>query len=133
MATVAKVINRALRVIRVLDAGEAASGEDAETAIEALNDMATRWEANGLSLGWQNVSLPGDTLPAPDESHEALSFNLAVRLAAEYDVSIDAAVYAGAQTALNELRRDRITTNPLRQVAQVPAATARGVWGWRSW
>lgn len=133
MADVAKIINRALRLIKIVDAGEAATGEDAATAIEALNDMVGRWEANGLSMGWTPVSLPGDVLPAPDESHEALAYNLALRLSSEYGSEVDQLMAQRASESLAELRRDRMTTNPIKQVASVPMAVWRGYWGNRGW
>lgn len=130
---VAAIINRALRLLAVLDAAEAAEGEDAATAIEALNAMCGRWEANGLAMGWQPVDNPDDDLPAPDEAAEALAFNLAVRLAPEYNASLRADILAQADRFLMELRRDRMVSNPLRQVAQVPAPTSRYSWGYRSY
>lgn len=126
---VAQIINRALRLLKVLDAAEAAEGEDAATAIETLNALCTRWEANGLTLGWSNVSNPDDDLPAPDEAELALAYNLAVLLAPEYEAEPSRFVVEGASRYLMDLRRDRMVTNPLKQVAQVPLATARNWYG----
>ena len=126
---VAQIINRSLRLLNVLDAAEAAEGEDAATAIEGLNALCTRWEANGLTLGWQNVSNPDDDLPAPDEAELALSYNLALLLAPEYETNAKPAVVDGAARFLADLRRDRMVTNPLKQVAQVPLATSRYWYG----
>lgn len=123
---VSRVINRALRIIKVLDAGESATGEDAAGAIEALNAMLTRWEANGLSMGWTNVSLPSDDLPVPDEAEEAIAYNLALRIAPEYGIVPGRDVQSMADRFLMDVRRDRMVTNPLRQVADSPLPSIRG-------
>ena len=130
---VAQVINRALRLIKVLDAAEAAEGEDAATAIESLNAMATRWEASGLSLGWTNVSNPDDDLPAPDEAELALAFNLAILISAEYEATPSELVFNGADGFLRALRRDRLVNAPLMQrQSDLPLPGTRSQWGgWR--
>jgi len=48
--------------------------------------MCNRWEANGLALGWVNVTAPDGTMPSPTEAEEAIAYNLALRLAPEYGV-----------------------------------------------
>lgn len=127
---VAQVINRALRLIKVLDAAESAEGEDAATAIEALNAMCTRWEANGLSLGWVNVANPDEDLPAPDEAELAIAYNLALILSPEYEASPSQLVFKGAEDYLRDLRRDRIVSNPLMQrQGDLPIPSSRFRWG----
>lgn len=130
---VAKIIDRTLRVLKVLDASEAAEGEDAASAIQALNAMCTRWEASGLSMGWVNVDNPNDDLPAPDETENALVFNLALDLAPEYGIVVDQQTNDAANRYLMALRRDRIVTNPLQQRAgDLPLPATRYQWGgWR--
>ena len=50
MATAATVINRALRLIGVLAEGETTTGEQASTAVLALNQMLDSWSAERLSV-----------------------------------------------------------------------------------
>ena len=50
MATAATVINRALRLIGVLAEGETTTGEQASTALLALNQMLDSWSAERLSV-----------------------------------------------------------------------------------
>lgn len=126
MATVSKIISRSLRLLKVLDANEAASSEDAKTAIEALNAMCTRWEANGLAIGWQRVDTPDDTMPSPDEAEEAIVFNLAVRLAGEYQPPAGfQATAEGARLFLMELRRDRYASSPLTLKTDLPVSLGK--------
>jgi hypothetical protein len=50
MATAGTVINRALRLIGVLAEGETTTGEQASTALLALNQMLDSWSAERLSV-----------------------------------------------------------------------------------
>lgn len=113
MAIVSDITNRALRLLRVLDPHEAAESQDFATALVALNALAARWEADGLALGWSTVDNPEDALPAPVEAEEALAYNLAIRLRAEYGVSLDPDVVVTAREGLSALLRDRLVEMPL--------------------
>lgn len=113
MPAVAKIVARALRILRVVDSGETTPAGDFETARDALNAMLRRWEANGIALGWQEVENPTDEMPTPDEAERAIIFNLAVELRPEYGVAIDPDVIANARDGLAELRRDVLVANPL--------------------
>lgn len=126
MALVSVIVNRALRLLSVLDVNSAPEAEDEQTAIAALNAMCTRWEANGLAMGWRNVSAPDDTLPAPDEAHEALAYNLALRLAPEYGKTGDH-IALDAREFLADFRRDALVSRPLVQCSDLPRGL-NGYW-----
>lgn len=113
MASVADIVGRALRLLRVVDANEAVEASDFATAVLALNQMVRRWEADGIALGWLDVANPADTLPAPPETEEALAYNLAVRLRPEYGASLDGDVVGIAKYSLSCLLRDRLVSMPL--------------------
>lgn len=113
MTTVVQLVSRSLRLLRVLDANEAAEAEDFATAVVALNAMCTRWEANGMALGWADVTAPDEEIPVPPEAEEAVVYNLALRLRAEYGVSLDQDVVSFARQGLAEIRRDRAVEMPL--------------------
>jgi hypothetical protein len=118
MTQVITVVRHALRLLRVIDAETVPEAQQAEDAIDALNRMMTRWEADGLALGWQNVSLPESDMPTDPMCDEAIGYNLAIRLQPEYGVSLSPAVIAGAASGLASLRADMlnnrlyITTSP---------------------
>lgn len=107
------LIARSLRLLRVLDAAEAPEAEDAETALQALNQMMRRWEADGVSLGWNTIPSVTSELPIPEEAEEAVTFNLAVKLRPEYGVTIDPDVFETARRGLDTLYRDVITSSPI--------------------
>lgn len=108
-----RLVTRSLRLIGVVDAAEAPEAEDYVTALEALNAMMRRWEANGIALGWNDVDVNTEDVPAPPEALEAIIFNLAMTLGAEYGVEIRPDVAAVAARGQNELRRDVLAANPL--------------------
>lgn len=122
MATTASVVARALRLLRVLDPKEAPEAEDFETACEALNSMMQRWEANGIALGWQNVSGPKEELPIPPDAEQVVVYNLALTLRPEYGATLDPDVVAAAREGLAELRRDVLVANPLVLRQRLPRA-----------
>lgn len=113
MTQVADILRDALSHLKVQDANSAIKPIDARDGIRALNMMLRRWEANGLALGWTDVSDPTDTLPLPAEAEEAVGYNLALRLRARYGVSLDPDVIELARMGLGELRRDRMVEMPL--------------------
>lgn len=126
MATVAQITQRALRLLGVLDATENPQAEDSDSVIMALNAMMARWEANGLALGWQPVANPSDVLPTPVEADDAITYNLAVRIAPEYQTQPDAGVIGFAASLSNELKRDRMVAMPLVQCNDAPEGFRTG-------
>jgi hypothetical protein len=126
MTTVTQIVSRSLRLIKVLDPVEAAEAEDMETAMVALNAMVGRWEANGMALGWAAVTSPAGTIPLPPEAEEAVAYNLAVKLAPEYDVEPSPVVVQEARDGLAALRRDCLVSRPLVQESDLPSS--HGLW-----
>lgn len=106
MTKVADIVRDALGHLREIDANEAVEAEDARDALRALNLMMRRWEANGLALGWKDVTSVDDDLPAPPEAEEAIGYNLALKLRARYGSTLDQDVVAHANDGLAMLRAD---------------------------
>ena len=132
MTTVAAIIARSLRLIGVHDPGEPLEPSDARTGMEAMNAMCTRWEANGQSLGWSNVSKPSQEMPSPPEVDECIAFNLALVLAPEYDASVPIGVATYANERMNDLRRDNEVATPIEPILDVPTPGTGGAYrlGW---
>lgn len=123
MATVAKVVGRALRLIQVIDARQPVRASDMETAIEALNAMIRRWEADGISLGWMPNDNPSEEVLVPDEAVQAVAANLAVVLAPEYGVAVSAVVAQMETAGMNDLMRDQAVATPIRPILSVPESS----------
>lgn len=120
MATVLDIVSRSLRILGVLDVNQSVKAGDLASAIVALNGMMRRWEADGTALGWATVEAGTETLPAPDEAHDAIAYNLALRLRSEYRVSLDPDVVAFARDGLAALQRDRLVEMPIEQSLRLP-------------
>ncbi|HTH09268.1 MAG TPA: packaged DNA stabilization gp4 family protein, partial [Acidovorax sp.] len=106
MAKYADAVKRSLRLIQVINPTQQVSASDMQTGIEVLNSMLTRWEADGVALGWAPSIVPDDELSVPDEAIEAVVYNLALRLCPEYGVEPMPVVVAGAQVGMAALERD---------------------------
>lgn len=89
MTQVIDVIRDALGHLGVIDAHSAPSATDTRDAMKALNRMMNAWEADGLSVGWLDVTEPAQEMPTPIEADEAIGANLAVRLAPKYGQTVD--------------------------------------------
>lgn len=107
------ILRDALGYLRVQDASAPVEDTDARDGLRALNMMLRRWEANGLTLGWSDISAPEDVLPLPAEAEEAVGYNLAVRLASRYGVDLTPDIAAMARDGLAALRRDVKVASPL--------------------
>jgi hypothetical protein len=114
------MIFRALRILRVADANTPPAIADFETGVLALNGMLRRWEANGIALGWMDVSAPQDTLPLPPEALTPVAFNLALELRPEYGCSLDSDVVKKAYDYLTDLQRDVAVATPMQPILDVP-------------
>lgn len=108
MTQVITVVKHALRLLRVTDAEGDPEASQTVQAIDALNRMMTRWEADGIALGWQNVTQPEQLMPTPPEADEAIGYNLAVRLQPEYGAALAPTVVVLAQSGLGKLQADSI-------------------------
>lgn len=122
MSTVADIIRDALRHLRVQDPRQALSAEDARDGMRMLNLMMRRWEANGLALGWIDVTDVTEILPLPPEAEIGVGFNLAVLLRPSYGAELDPDVKEGADLYLGELERDVLRVSPIRHGASLPVA-----------
>lgn len=122
-----------MRLIGVLDPDEPLEASDVTTGMEALNAMVRRWEANGQSVGWSDVSNPSDELPSPPEVDSCIAYNLAIEIAPEYDASVPPLVAMRAAELMNDLRRDNEVATPIEPILDVPTPTGtQGAWrlGW---
>ena len=120
MAQVQTIVNRALRLLGMLDANESPEAVDTQTAIEALNALLVRWEADGVSLGWSAVASGSDTLPAPPEAEMAIAYNLAVVLRPEYGVQLAPDVIGMARDGLSRLLADVHSVDYSRLTLDLP-------------
>lgn len=130
MSTVAETVRDALLILKVADAKQPIKPVDMADGIRALNQMMRRWEADGLAMGWVDVSNPSDTLPVPAEAEQAVSLNLAMNLRPRYGVTLEQDVMAMAMAGLSSLAVD-VASSTFNRITypDLPAGEAQGVAG----
>jgi hypothetical protein len=122
---VENLVARSLRLIQVIDPQQSVKATDMSTAMDALNGMMARIEADGTALGWSPISSPSDDLPLPDEAIQAIAANLAIVLSPEYGVTPMPTVQAMALVGMENLMRDVAVSTPIQPILAVPTPTYR--------
>lgn len=86
--TARDIVEFALR--KVVGNGNTAEADEAEDALERLNDMLAMWRIDGLDIGIAGPLALGTTIAVRDEFIPAVKFNLRVACHSHYDVPVDA-------------------------------------------
>lgn len=120
---VENLVARSLRLIQVIDPLQSVKAQDMETAIDALNALMARIEADGTALGWSPVTNPSDDLPLPQEATQAIAANLSIVLAPEYGVTPLPTVQAMALSGMENLLRDVAVATPIQPILALPKPT----------
>lgn len=104
MATASDLIRRALRILRVIDAQDAMQAEDAQDALDTLNAMLAEWHE--AQIGLPDYALPTLTTEMQSDlaDREAIAYQLALRLAGEYDKELSPTDMLLAQQTMFRLR-----------------------------
>lgn len=128
------IIRDALEHLRVADSNPALDANDTATALRSLNAMMRAWEADGISLGWSDVTDATAAMPTPPEADEAIGANLAIRLAAKYGVQPSASVVAIASNGVSMLHALIASNDYARcQYDDLPMGSAQPTaGGWRA-
>lgn len=84
MATGYTIVNRALRICRVLDATDTASGAQAEDALNILNALLAEWHEAEIGLPDYSLATLETEFGGDAADQEAVAYALAKRLCSEY-------------------------------------------------
>src|SRR5687768_12001604 len=104
MATAQSVINRALRLCKVLATGEAAAAEDTEDAFSALNGLLAEWHEAEIGLPDYSFATTETELASDTADAEAIAYQLAIRIAPEYEHDLSPAILTSAAESMARLR-----------------------------
>lgn len=121
MTTVADFAKDVLGTLQVINPVQSVSAADMQTTMRFLNRFMRRMEANGVSMGWQDVDDPDQELPLPPECEFGIMYSVALVMAPQYGVEPMPAVVAGAQEFMNDLRRDQAVATPIQPILDVPS------------
>jgi len=103
MPTVKAVIKSAFKLASIVAEGETLTAEQESDGVTQFNDMLHAWKNQAIPL--EHVTLTvNDAVPYPDDHIEPIKYNLAVKLAAEYDAPIDQLKIILAAQGLEGLR-----------------------------
>lgn len=121
MTQVVEIVKDAMRHLRILAVGETPSAEDVAEGIRSLNLRMRALEADdGVAMGWQDVSNPGETLPIRVEDERAVGYLLALEMRPKFGVQLDPDVLAAAESGLAGLRARTLTTDAARIEYDLP-------------
>ena len=104
MATAQTIINRALRLCRVIDGEAAMSAYDASDALETLNAMLAEWHAAGVGLPVYSFASLTTDLASDAADREAIAYQLAMRVAPEYGAALSPEIVEIANATMSRLR-----------------------------
>src|SRR5690606_25650677 len=99
-----EIVSRAMRLCRIVDAGEALNADEAQDALATLNAMLAEWHEGGLGLPQYAFDSLQDTQDTDVADAEAMAYQLALRIAPEYGVDLSPLVLAQAARSFATLR-----------------------------
>jgi hypothetical protein len=118
------VVLDALKHLKVRAASETPAAADMADGLRALNLMVRAWEADGIALGWTDITNPADPLPQL-EYEEALGYLLALKLRAGYGVSLDPDVVQFASEGMASIRAGNAMAQHARITYDLPGCCPR--------
>lgn len=101
--TVRDLIKAALRLLRVVAAGEEPAASEMRDALEALNLLLANMKAQGADLGFAPVDL-NDDVPLPPEHVRCVKYLLAMEVSPEYSAEVSPEVAVQASESLKQLQ-----------------------------
>lgn len=121
MATAQTIINRALRLCRVLDSNIAATANECQDALEVLNAMLAEWHEAGVGLPDYSMASLSTALGSDSADSDAVAYQLAIRLAPEYGKELTPLTLGMAESSMARLRLRYF--QPGDAVVELPSAT----------
>ena len=109
METANTIIVDALQELLIQASEAPIEADEAQTAIRYLNRMMAEFDAEGISLGYTNVSNLSDSITVPDGAVGGIVTNLAIRLASQYDKQVSASLAASAQAGKEAMTNIAVT------------------------
>jgi hypothetical protein len=104
MATVAQVVNAALKKIIVAGSESPLEPDEYQDAIFLMNNMFLAWDATGIALGYTVVANLSDIVTIPGGAVEGAIANLAIKCAPEYDGVVSPELLTEAATGMATIR-----------------------------
>lgn len=120
MTKVNEVVIDALEDLVVQQEEAPIEQSEGKAAIRVLNDMMAMWDAQGISLGYTEVSDLGDTITVPPGAVQGIKANLAIFLAPKYETEPSAAVIAKAKRGYDAILSLAVSITPMQYPGTLP-------------
>lgn len=120
METANSLISDAFAEILVQPNEQALESVDFQNGVRYLNRMMGAWDAQGLALGYTKVVNPSDLITVADGALEGMVYNLAVRLAKQYDMPVTPDLAQNAREGLKAIRKIAVNIRPAQPPCTLP-------------
>ena len=107
-----RVVEMALQELIVRGSEAPIQADEAQDAVLYMNLMMAEFAADGIALGYTEVTDLGDDITIPDGAVMAMIKNLAVYLAAQFGVNIPVDLAVLAKTGKNTMRNIAVKVIP---------------------
>jgi len=128
MATAAQVIKYALQEILTQASEAPLESDEYQDCIFALNTMMLEYNADGISLGFTEVTNLGDTLTVPAGAISGIVSNLAIRVAPQFMGSVTQELINKASAGLKVMTKLGVTIQPTQFSGLVPRGSGNDRW-----
>lgn len=131
MATVAQVAKAALQRILVQASEAPLEPDEYQDFIFAMNNYMAQLDAQGVSLGYTEVSDLGDTVTIPAGALRGLIANMAIEVAPDYGGVVSEALVLAARQGLQTMRTigQIITASALPSTLPLGSGNEDESWG----
>jgi hypothetical protein len=127
MATAAQVIKAALQKILVQASESDLEPDEYSDAIFTLNNMMLSYDADGIKLGYTEVTDLSDDITVPVGALRGVIYNLAQELSPEYNGQITAALADAAMNGLKIMRKIGVSIPTSSYPSTLPIGSGNGV------
>jgi len=118
--TAASVVTDILQELVVQGAEQELVADETQTAIRYLNRYMFMIDAQGISLGYTEVSNLGDPITAPSGAIMGMIKNVAIMMAPQYDVTVSQALASAASEGLAAMRKLARNIQPTQLPCTLP-------------
>lgn len=108
----AQIITDALQELLVQASEQPIQADEMQSGIRALNRMMTEWDANGYALGFTIITNPSDLVTIPAGANSAVVYNLAVKLAGQFDAQLTPSLVAAATEGMRVIAKIAVKVPP---------------------
>jgi hypothetical protein len=131
MATVAQVAKASLQRILVQASEAPLEPDEYQDFIFAMNNYMAQLDAQGISLGYTQVSDLGDTVTIPTGALRGLIANMAIEVAPDYGGVVSDALVLAARQGLQTMRTigQIIRVSALPSTLPIGSGNEVGSWG----